>query len=70
MSAASGSARVKLWTVLVLLGLLAVFALQNTHVVEMRLLFWKFGMSRSILVLGVLAVGVAAGFLLGTLRRR
>jgi uncharacterized integral membrane protein len=63
-------AKTKLWTVVGLLLLLAVFALQNTQVVEVRLLFWKVGMSRSILVLGVLTLGGLAGFLLGTLRGR
>jgi uncharacterized integral membrane protein len=60
----------KLWVAGGLLVLLALFALQNTAVVTVRLLLWKLEMSRSILLLVVLAVGFASGWLVGTLRRR
>lgn len=60
----------KLWVVFLVLGLLGVFVLQNTHVVEMRFLFWKLEMSRALMLFGVLGGGLVAGWLLGTLRRR
>jgi uncharacterized integral membrane protein len=59
----------KLWTVVVLLGLLGIFALQNTQLVQVRFLFWKIEMSRALVLLGVLGSGLVAGWLLGTLRR-
>ena len=59
----------KLWTVVVLLGLLGIFALQNTQLVQVRFLFWKIEMSRALVLLGVLGSGLVAGWLLGTLGR-
>jgi uncharacterized integral membrane protein len=60
----------KLWVVLVLLGLLGIFVLQNTQVLAVRFLFWKLEMSRALTLLGVLAVGLAVGWLLSTVRRQ
>lgn len=54
----------KLWGLVVLLVLAATFLLQNTRVVEVRFLFWKVGMSRALMLLGALAVGFGAGWLL------
>ena len=59
----------KLWVVVALVVLLGVFVLQNTTVVEVRLLFWKLEMSRSVLLLGVLGSGLAIGWLLRSVRR-
>ena len=59
----------KLWVVVALVVLLGVFVLQNTKVVEVRLLFWKLEMSRSVLLLGVLGSGIAMGWLLRSVRR-
>ena len=59
----------KLWVVLVLLGLLGIFVLQNTRVVEVRFLFWRLEMSRALMLFGVLGAGLVVGWLLGTLRR-
>ena len=55
----------KLWLALSLLLLLAIFVLQNTRVVEVRLLFWKVEMSRALMLIVVLAAGLASGWLLG-----
>lgn len=41
-----------------------VFVVQNTTVVEIRLLFWTVSLSRALLVFLLLAVGVAMGWLL------
>lgn len=60
----------KQWVVVVLLALLAIFVLQNTRVVEVRLLFWKIEMSRALMLLGMLIVGLIGGWFLGALVRR
>lgn len=50
--------------VLVLIGLLALFILQNIAMVEIRLLFWSIQMPRSILMFLMLAIGVVIGWFL------
>ena len=50
---------------LVLIGLVVVFTLQNTQVVEVRFLFWKLGMSRVLLIFLLLAVGAILGWVAG-----
>lgn len=59
----------KLWVAIALVTLVGIFVLQNTTVVEVRLLFWKVEMSRALLVIGWLSSGLAIGWLLGTVRR-
>lgn len=61
--------RAKLSLSLALVGLLVVFALQNTQVVEVRLLFWTVSMSRVLLILLLLAVGALLGWLAASARR-
>jgi len=51
----------KLVLILILASLGAVFILQNTTVVEVRLLLWTVAMSRALLILGVLVVGMLLG---------
>jgi len=41
-----------------------IFVAQNTQVVEFRFLVWTISMSRSLMLFGTLAIGVAAGWLL------
>jgi len=53
----------KLVSALVFAALLALFTLQNYEVVELRFLFWKLEMSRAIMIFGLLAAGVALGWL-------
>ena len=53
-----------------LLVLAVVFALQNTQVVTLRFLFWQFSLSRALLVLLVLLVGIVVGWLLHGYRIR
>jgi len=63
----------KLYFALALLGLVLVFVLQNTEIVNIRFLFWQFEASRALLVFGIFLVGILGGYLLGTLggaRRR
>ena len=51
-----------LFICLVLLVLITVF--QNTQVVEFRFLVWTISLSRALMLFGVLAIGVVAGWLL------
>ena len=54
----------KLIAILVLIALVAVFIVQNAEVVELRFLFWKLGMSRSLMFVFLVLIGIAAGWLL------
>ncbi len=54
----------KLISVLALTIVVVLFVVQNTGVVEIRFLFWKMAMSRALVMLFVLIVGVIAGWLL------
>lgn len=53
---------VKLIVGLVLLALLLVFIIQNAAIVELRFLFWKLSMSRSLVILFVLLIGLIIGW--------
>ena len=54
----------KLIAILVLIALVAVFIVQNAEVVELRFLFWKLGMSRALMFVFLVLIGIAAGWLL------
>jgi len=47
-----------------LIAFVLIFVAQNTQVVEFRFLVWTISMSRSLMLFGTLAIGVAAGWLL------
>ena len=47
---------------LIALLLVAVFAVQNAEVVDVRFLFWKLSMSRALLLFLVFIAGLAAGW--------
>jgi len=49
--------------ILILLAIVVIFALQNTHVVDVRFLFWSVSMSQILLILGLLLVGMLLGWL-------
>jgi uncharacterized integral membrane protein len=55
------------WSILlfVLLVLAIIFVLQNTQVVQVRFFFWTVSMSRSLVLLGTLVIGLFAGWLIG-----
>ena len=55
---------------LVLVAVLLVVAIQNTAVVEVRLLIWTFVMSRALLVLISAALGFATGIAIKGLQIR
>jgi uncharacterized integral membrane protein len=50
---------------LVVLLLFAVFVAQNAQVVEVHFLFWKTQASRSLVLLGILMLGLIGGFFSG-----
>lgn len=49
--------------ILILLAIVAIFALQNTKVVDVRFFFWSLSMSRILLILALLLVGMLLGWL-------
>jgi len=61
--------RAKMTLSLVLLGLVVLFTLQNTQVVEVHLLFWKISMSRVLMIFLVLAVGAILGWVVNSAYR-
>ncbi len=52
----------KLILVLVLMGLAAIFIIQNVTVVDVRFLFWNVSMSRALLIFFLLIIGIALGW--------
>lgn len=60
----------KLALSVVLIGLVMVFTLQNTAVVEVHFLLWTLSMSLVLLFFGLLVVGMLLGWLLCSLSRR
>lgn len=56
----------KLIVSLVIACLIIVFMLQNSVVVEVQFLFWTLSMSRSLLVIVFVAVGMLVGWLLNS----
>jgi putative membrane protein len=53
----------RLVTGLLLGCLIVLFIVQNAAVVEIRLLFWTFAMSRALMIFLVLAIGMVLGWL-------
>jgi uncharacterized integral membrane protein len=60
-----GNTGIKLAVALVLMILFTLFVLQNTEIVEIKLLLWKLSISRVLLLVGSLAVGCLIGLLIG-----
>lgn len=60
----NGQIHTKLVVSLVVACLVVVFILQNMTAVEVNFLFWSLSMSRSLLILVFVAVGVLIGWLL------
>ena len=50
-----------------LLLIILILILQNTEVVEVRFLFWAFGMSRVVVIVLAALLGFASGFLVAKL---
>ena len=60
----------RIFFTLVLAALALAFVLQNVAATEVRFLLWSFSLSASLLLLIVLFLGVAIGWLLGFSARR
>ena len=52
-----------------LIGLVVIFVLQNTRVVEVRFVFWTVSMSRASILFTTLAIGLIGGWLLALPKR-
>ncbi|MGB7030473.1 MAG: LapA family protein [Syntrophobacteria bacterium] len=61
--------KIKLIFGLILLGLVAVVALQNAEIVTVQFLLWQFSLPRALMLLGSMGVGLIAGLLFGTFSR-
>ena len=47
-----------------LIGLVVIFVLQNTQVVDVQFFFWTISMSRALMLFGTLVIGFIGGWLL------
>ena len=54
----------KLITILSLIALGAIFIVQNAEVVELRFLFWTMSMSRALMFVFLMLIGIVIGWLL------
>lgn len=53
----------KMILILVIVGLIIIFSLQNSQTVDVKLFFWKISMPRVFLILGSVIIGVVIGVL-------
>lgn len=60
-----GGADLKTIAAVVMAALFLLFLFQNSADVDIRFLFWKVTMSRILLLLGCLAIGLFIGLLIG-----
>lgn len=56
----------KLIAILILVGLVVLFIVQNVAVVEIRFLFWSIQMPRSLMIFLVLGTGMIIGWFLSS----
>lgn len=54
----------KLVITLILIAAVSVFIVQNADVVELRFIFWKISMSRSLMFVFLMLIGIAIGWFL------
>lgn len=56
-------------TILTLIPVLLflIFVLQNMRIVEVKFLFWTVSMSRALMLLGTLVIGLATGWVIKSL---
>lgn len=52
----------KLFILIALISLAAIFVVQNAEVVELRFLLWKIGMSRALMFVFLLLIGFIIGW--------
>ncbi len=55
---------IKLFIVFALGIFATIFIVQNTEVVEMQILFWKLAMSRVLMFVSLIVIGVVIGWLI------
>jgi len=55
--------QMKMWLLIGLLVLIAIVVAQNSEVVALRFLFWEASLSRVVLLLLTLVIGIAIGFI-------
>jgi lipopolysaccharide assembly protein A len=54
----------KLYVGLALIALVVIFALQNNDLIELDFLVWRFSLSRIVLIVGSMIIGVIASWLI------
>lgn len=54
----------KLFLMLALIALAAIFIVQNAEVVELRFLFWRIAMSRALMFVFLVLIGISVGWFL------
>jgi uncharacterized integral membrane protein len=60
---------VKSGLIIALVGLVIIFTLQNTEVLNVEFLLWSFSLRRAVLLFIVLLIGIVIGYVLAALRR-
>ena len=58
------NSNIKLIIILFLILLASVFLVQNTQVVNIRIIFWNYSLSVSIVIVSMLIVGILIGWFL------
>jgi len=59
----------KIAIILVLIAVFLIIVVQNTQVVEFQLLFWKFAMSRIIVISFMMLIGFVIGYLVARMEK-
>jgi len=54
----------KTFVALFFIILIIIFSLQNTELTEIKFVFWKFSISRVLVILGSFAIGILLGLLI------
>lgn len=65
-----GEMKPKSISAIILAVLVLVIVIQNTQVVTLQLFFWQVHMSRIVLILVTLAIGVAIGYIIAKVRKK
>lgn len=53
---------IKLVITLILVAVVSIFIVQNAEVVDLRFIFWKISMSRSLMYVFLVLIGIAIGW--------
>jgi len=59
---------IKSGLIIALVGLVVIFTLQNTEVLNVEFLLWSFSLRRAVLLFVVLLIGIVTGYVLAVLR--